>query len=207
MFEVNVGSTRISLGLWAGLALVSLAVYLYINAKVSARPYYSEPLAFPIAVEPKTIWASHMNTYLTRRYDIVIDIEGQQLRTSTQWEDCDISWKLWDGARLVAENGPAQKSFQNYGGMLEAVIGSFQGEKGHHYSFVMQADPKKPEPEIARATLKVQTPRADWEGDLAIRSFKELAAAIAWMFGGVMILDWFFRRRKPDPSPASQRGQ
>jgi len=186
----------ITLSLWIGIALLSLAVYLHIDAQIMGRPYYSEPLAFPISLEHGIIWASHMEIYLSRKYDVVIDIEGQQLRSSTQWLNRDISWKLWDGAQLVADRSWSASSWQDYGGTLEGIIGSFEGQKGHYYSLVVVPNSEKLGPEVPDATLRVQIPRDDWEGYLMLNGFKEVAAAVLAMFGGVMVLDWFFGHRK-----------
>lgn len=186
----------ITLSLWIGIALVSLAIYLHIDAKIMGRPYYSEPLTFPISLERGIIWASHMEIYLSRKYDVVIDIEGRQLRDSAQWLNRDISWKLWDGTRLVADRSLSANSWQDYGGTLEGVVGSFEGQKGHYYSLVVQPNSEKLGPEVADATLKVQIPRDDWEGYLMRNGFEEVAAAVLAMFGGVMVLDWFFRHKE-----------
>lgn len=183
----------ITLSLWIGIVLLSLAVYLHIDAQIMGRPYYSEPLAFPISLERGIIWASHMEIYLSRKYDVVIDIEGQQLGSSRQWLNRDISWKLWDGARLVADRSLSANSWQDYGGTLEGVIGSFEGQKGHCYSLVVVPNSEKLGPEVADAALRVQIPRDDWEGYLMLNGFKEVAAAVLAMFGGLMVLDWFFR--------------
>lgn len=121
--------------------------------------------------------------------------------------DCDVWWKLWDGTQLVAQRSLSRVSWQDNAGILEGVVGSFDGKKGHHYSLVIQASENEPGSEVAHAILKVQIPRGDWEGYLMEEGFKEIGAAILAVFGGMMVLERFFTHGKPRPAPNSTPGQ
>jgi hypothetical protein len=203
-----------------GGALLIIAARLYVRAMVWEQTHNLQPLILPISLAPGSVRTPEIKTDLDGDYDIVMDLEGFGIRGfRDQRVNCllglepfvsnrcngtpnliDISWELFEGDKMVSEGNSGKNPWATWSDTVERMIGRFKGEKGHHYTLVLDVKRNASELNTAHPKIKVQIPRGLWEGYVAGVFIQKLAASMLGLVGVIILVGPFFvwklKRRK-----------
>jgi hypothetical protein len=191
-----------------GTSLLLAAGRIYRRAVVWERIHTLQPLVLPISLNPGTIRTPEVTTDLDRDYDIVIDFQGLSIQSKkdrcllgadtaipNRCEDfpsvIDISWKLFEGDKLVSEGESEKNPGAVWSDTVERNIGKFEGHEGHRYTLLLIVKKDASSLNTANPRIKVQVPRGLWEDYGAGIFLEKLEAKILAIIGTLLLIGVF----------------
>jgi hypothetical protein len=191
-----------------GTSLLIEAGRIYRRPIVWERTHNLQPLVLPISLTPGTIRTPEVTTDLDRDYDIVVDFQGLSIQSKKDrcllgvdttipnaCEDfpsvIDISWKLFEGEKLVSEGESEKNPGASWSDTVERSIGKFEGHEGHRYTLVLEVKKDASSLNTAHPRIKVQVPRGLWEDYGAGIFLEKLEAKILAIIGTFVLIGTF----------------
>lgn len=191
-----------------GTSLLLAAGWIYRRAIVWGRTHNLQPLVLPISLKPGIIRTPEVRTDLDRDYDIVVDFQGLSIQSKRDrcllgadtaipnaCEDfpsvIDISWKLFEGDKLVSEGESEKNPGASWSDTVERSIGKFEGHEGHRYALLLEVKKDATSLNTANPRIKVQVPRGLWEDYGAGIGIEKLEAKILAIIGTVVLIGVF----------------
>ena len=211
----------IAVAVLVGASLLIAAGRIYRRAIVWEQTHNLQPLVLPISLNPGTIRTPEVTTDLDRDYDIVVDFQGLSIQSKK--DRCllgvdtaipnacehfpsviDISWKLFEGDKLVSEGGSEKNPGAAWSDTVERSIGKFEGHEGHRYTILLGVKKDASSLNAANPRIKVQVPRGLWEDYGAGVFLEKLEAKILAIIGTLVLIGVFLVYRfKPKSTSAN----
>jgi len=181
---------------------------MYRRAIVWQRTHNLQPLVLPISLNPGIIRTPEVTTDLDRDYDIEVDFQGLSIQSKkdrcllgvdtaipSACEDfpsvIDISWKLFEGDKLVSEGESEKNPGASWSDTVERSIGTFEGHEGHRYTLLLEVKKDASSLNTANPRIKVQVPRGLWEDYGAGIFLERLEAKTLAIIGTLVLIGTF----------------
>lgn len=201
------GTALRRIGFSIGATLLALGLTVYVGTNIWQFFHSPQPLILPVSLRVGTIKSKEIKANLARRYDIVLDLKrkpdvgsgnstaGDTSATTTSAvfvsslapHLVDISWKLFEGDKLVSEADRKEVTWETRADTMEGVLGSFEGKSGGRYILVLQVNRDASQLDVADPKIVVQIPRDLWE-DYGSGPFIQKLGAGAIGIVGVLIV-------------------
>jgi len=200
------GTALRRIGFSIGATLLALGLTVYVGTNIWQFFHSPQPLILPVSLRVGTIKSKEIRANLARRYDIVLDLKrkpdvgsGNSTAGDTSATTSgvfvsplvphlvDISWKLFEGDKLVSEADGKEVPWETRADTMEGVLGSFEGKSGGRYILVLQVNRDASQLDVADPKIVVQIPRDLWE-DYGSGPFIQKLGAGAIAIVGALIL-------------------